>query len=793
MEQAVEQKLADARKQSEKKEEDKSDKKSIQKPSSPRPKNNTKDKSDEKIKDTKADKSSKGADKKFDPSSSKKQDPKDAVRKPDSNSKKQDSKDADKKSDSNSKKQDSKGSSDKKYGNSGEAKDREKNDIKPGTKEFDKKNGKDSYSKTTSKESASKSRTSRDKSWSPMLFERNYYYKDTFETRSDSKGGRSPAKRRTRSPPRRRSRSPPRRRSRSPIRHRRSPSSLRGRDSWRRSPKRRSRSPHDRIRRSSERRDPKALMAKKSFLDDLAVKFAQEGKEFPELEQYRCEINSQFVSNSHSNQFSRKAVEHLCSNISAQNAFMEMTMMAPQMNLPMSNPIVLTDPYNAYPVYQDPSLLSYPIQEPQPMLDSPSMPLECPQLSSMSQPLHMENTSVLKSATYTQNTGTKPSKPSQIWTKQEVKIRIKQALQLLDDADRSVTKSGKFMFRAPTFYENNVNENRSPIVQSDCNPIFGYNTRSGASSSDPFGNVPPKLKAVIDVLRMDEGLISERIYQRHNKNHKAASVEKAKLKAEDRIRFLSNTPMSKKSLQKTTQTDPTACTDCLLRKIKVRYNEGTQTDIVRTIDSCAQTKPMQMQTVSEFGSITELTPNQVRAVSELIKYIKLTVTSGNLKEMRDSLKEDQVYNLNSDLRMAYHYFDAMVENQDLGGPHKVHESESLDRPEDYNEPHVMIEDETVDEYEEYHRAFCPDPDEEGEEAEDYFNPLLLQQNQPSSFQRPLDNRNRFGNNTAKKKSFENSGGNFGGPSRGQFNQQRGRGGARGSKRGAYLDHFNRRK
>lgn len=371
-----------------------------------------------------------------------------------------------------------------------------------------------------------------------------------------------------------------------------------------------------------------------------------------------------------------------------------------------------------------------------------------------------------------------------------VKIRIKQALQLLDDADRSITKTGKFMFRPPTSYGNDVNENRSPIVQSANNPLFAFSTRS-ASTSDPFGNVPPKLKAVVDVLRMDEGLISKKIHQRQQMKQEAANIEQEKLEAKERTKRLQNIPKS--YLQKTTQTDPTVCTDCLLRKIKVRYNEETQTDLVRTVDSDAQTNPMPVQTVSEFGSITELTPNQVRAVSELIKYIKLTVTSGNLREMRDSLNEDQVYNLNGDLRTAYHYFDAMVEHQDLGDDHnaKKDETEPFDQPDDYNEPDTLIEDENVDEYDEFHRAFCPDDDEEEDGgAEVYSNPLLL--NQPSSFQRTMDNRTSFVKNTGKKSSFGNTGGNFGGPSRGHFNPQRGRGGGRGSNKGAHAVPFNRR-
>ncbi|XP_065086898.1 uncharacterized protein LOC135708717 isoform X2 [Ochlerotatus camptorhynchus] len=794
MEKAIEQKLADARKRSDKKEEAKcSDKK---KPSNFGSRNNKTDKGDDKNKDAKV---------------------------------KEKPKDEDKKSDSSSsKKQNSKGGSDKKDGNSGGGKDRE-NNKKPGTSKVDKEsdktlNGKDSasehkktaanlkiksedsISKTKPKDAivrsdgkqreieksrtTSKTRTSREKSKSPILFVRNYNYKDTFEERTSFRGGRSPIRRRSRSPSRRRSRSPVRRRSPSPSRRR---------DSWRRSPRRRSRSPRDRIRsptrshrgrsRSSERRDPKALIAKKSFLDDLAVKFAQEGKEFPELEQYRCEINSQFVSYPHTNQFSRNAVEHVCSNMSAQDAFMDINMMS-QMNVPMGNPIVLTDPYNAYPMYPEtPSLISYPIQSAQPMLNSPGMSLDSPQVSTKS-PFKNENTSVAKSTNQKQNVGTQPSRTSEIWTKQEVKIRIKQALQLLDDADRSITKTGKFMFRAPTFYGNDVNETRSPIVQSASNPLFAFSSRSGATS-DPFGNVPPKLKAVVDVLRMDEGLISQKIYHRHQIKQQAANIERGKLEAEERTRRLQNTPMFKTALQKTTQTDPTVCTDCLLRKIKVRYNEETQTAVVRTVDSGAQTNPMPVQTVSEFGSITELTPNQVRAVSEMIKYIKLTVTSGNLQEMRDSLKEDQVYNLNGDLRTAYHYFDAMVEHQNHG-THKTKkdESESFDQPDDYNEPDTLIEDENVDEYDEFHRAFCPDEDEEDGETEVYSNPLL--QSQPSSFQRTMDNRNSFVKKIGNKSSFANPECNFGGPSRGQFNPHHKRGGGRGTNKGAHAVPFNRR-
>lgn len=648
-------------------------------------------------------------------------------------------------------------------------------------------------------------------------------------------------------------------------------------------------------------------MAKKSFLDDLAVKFAQEGKEFPELEQYRCEINSQFGSHpqpSNQRQFSRHAVEHIIP--------MEMDDMISEMNVPPINnpPIMMTDPYNAYPVYPEtPSLVSYPIQGTEPSLNSPGLSFDSPHPSSAS-PFQNENINVAKSAKQKQNAGSsarqgsacgklanifeltrkyqgedksgtagssmgsvksrldyrpdgntqrgiedcntsrvrrpdysqsicdfcgskghikkkcfalknllrgtanlvdayqpgpsaerpvtellermrtvdsddhdsdsgiqRPKSP-EIWTKQEVKIRIKQALQLLDDADKGIRKTGKFMFRAPSFYGNDVNENRSPIVQSANNPLFAISHNDG-KFSDPFGNVPPKVKAVVDVLRMDEGLVSERIFLRHQKNQETASTAREKLEAEERARRLdSSTLPCKVHLQKTTQTDPTVCTDCLLRKIKVRYNEETQTDIVRTVDSDVQTNPMPVQTVSEFGSITELTPNQVRAVSELIKYIKLTVTSGSLQEMRDSLKEDQVYNLNSDLRTAYHYFDAMVEHQKVGGAPKpmedVGDTFEPEPEDDYNEPETFIEDENVDEYDQYHQAFADEYEEDNGEAELYSNPLLAA-SQPVNVKRTVDNRNTFGKARGHKNSFGTTrgGGHYGGPSRGHPGRGRG--------------------
>lgn len=222
----------------------------------------------------------------------------------------------------------------------------------------------------------SRSKSSRDRSRSPMIYKRNYnYYGRNYDPNyhrrkydSHSSYRRSPYRGRTRSPlpPRRRSRSPHSRRSPSPRRY----------DSRRRSPRRRSRSRSNRDRsRSTDRiADPKALRAKKSFLDDLAVKFAQEGKEFPELEQYRCEINSQFVQYpTVRNQFSRHAMEHSCAST---DPYLDMDVCPPAAD-PIATPIVLTDPYNAYPLYPEAQpLVSYPMQvEPMvmhsPALDSP--------------------------------------------------------------------------------------------------------------------------------------------------------------------------------------------------------------------------------------------------------------------------------------------------------------------------------------------------------------------------------------------------------------------------------------
>lgn len=104
------------------------------------------------------------------------------------------------------------------------------------------------------------------------------------------------------------------------------------------------------------------------------MKFAQEGREFPELEQYRCEINSQFVQYPQfRNQFSINAVEHPC-----DPPYMDMDGCPP--GDPMGTQIVLADPYNAYPLYAEAQpIVSYPMLGEQLALQSPA--LDSPQAS----------------------------------------------------------------------------------------------------------------------------------------------------------------------------------------------------------------------------------------------------------------------------------------------------------------------------------------------------------------------------------------------------------------------------
>lgn len=314
-----------------------------------------------------------------------------------------------------------------------------------------------------------------------------------------------------------------------------------------------------------------------------------------------------------------------------------------------------------------------------------------------------------------------------------MKNHVIQALDLLDELGLTVSRTAKFMYRAPTFYENEVYVNRSPVVQSPTNPVFAFSRRSG-ESSDPFGNIPRKLKPIINLLSLDEGAISKKIFLREQKTAQSALRYRERLEQEERQKRL----QPKLTLQKNTQTDPTVCNECLLR-IKVKVNGESQTFSPQTVESMTQTNPMPVQTVSEFGSITELTPNQVRAVSELIKYIKLTVTSGTLTEMRDSMRDDQVYNLNSDLRTAFQYFDAMVEHKNPAElPKRVnkerlpllsHGKEFKKKIIDHGDKMVnsapIPTDEPLDEedeYEQYHRAFCEgEPEANFEDPQDDYN------------------------------------------------------------------------
>uniref|UniRef100_A0A1Q3F6Y6 Putative serine/threonine-protein kinase prp4 n=1 Tax=Culex tarsalis TaxID=7177 RepID=A0A1Q3F6Y6_CULTA len=662
---------------------------------------------------------------------------------------------------------------------------------------------------------------SRDRSVSPA---RSTRHKSVREHRHRYQSDRrSPPRRRSRSREvsKRRSRSPVRNRSRSP-RYRRSPSSYSRsyRPPARRYSPRRSRSPGRRRSRSRSRissdrgANPKALLAKKSFLDDLAVKFAQEGKEFPELEQYRCEINSQFSSGS---SYMPRSMEHVAGCVGGLYGTappgMGMSMMGGggsmyEMSYPMGAPEYVVD---------TPPLVTYPVVSPGPAKPSPPMmiPLEdimasvqansAAVASSSIETIMPENKVAVSDLLISQQSshGSQPEPAPEkgfVW-RGDVKTRVSQAIELLDDMELAVQRTGKFMYRSQTYYENNIDENRSPMLQGPNNPRYSFNTAPG-ENNDPFGNIPKNIKPVIKTLCLDEGRISERIFLRTRKQQLAATLKKKKQEMEERKKraMASNTP--KAQLQKTTQTDPTICTECLIRKLKFRATAETQTAPVMTTDSVVQTNPMPVQTVSEFGSITELTPNQVRAVSELIRYIKLTATTGSVEEMRNSMLTNQMYTVNGDLRTAYQYFDAMVENKNKNRvvaaptPPAPQILEAIEEPpiediiyEDDNDgtnEENWDDDVEIDEYEKYHKTFGEDT---GDGAVRGRGQTFPQPNTTSQYQDP---KSSFQNNPLAPYGYgtmQHAAGGLRGRGaaaggRGKFTQPRGGRGRGGGKKNA---------
>lgn len=617
-----------------------------------------------------------------------------------------------------------------------------------------------------------------------------------------------------------------RNRSRSP-RYRRSPSSYSRsyRAPSRRYSPRRSRSPV--LRRRSRSRsiissdrgsaNPKALLAKKSFLDDLAVKFAQEGKEFPELEQYRCEINNQFSTGG--SYMPPHTMEHVpgCGGGGyAPPPPPGMSMMGGMYDAPypMTTPeYVATPPLVAYPIAA--AATAAPVKPSPPMM----IPLEdimstvrstSSKGSSSLEAVMPENKVAVSDLLMSKKSslGSLPEPVAEkgfVW-RGDAKTRISQAIQLLDDMELGVHRSGKFMYRSQTYYENNMDENRSPMLQGPNNPRYSFNAPPG-ESNDPFGNIPKNIKPAIKALCLDEGRVSEQIFLRTRKQQLAATLKKKKQEMEERKKRAMANNAPKAQLQKTTQTDPTVCTECLIRKLKFRATAETQTTPIHTADSVVQTNPMPVQTVTEFGSITELTPNQVRAVSELIRYIKLTATTGSVEEMRNKMLRDQMYNVNGDLRSAYQYFDAMVEHKNTGrvvpAPQQQQQPpqeiiEAIDEEpltddiiyEDDNDgtnEENWEDDIEIDEYEQYHRTF-------GEDGEDTAAPVggngrqMFGQTTTTTTNQYQDPKSSFQNNPLAPHSYGSYGGAIRGrgglsTGRGKFNQPRG-GRGRGGKKNA---------
>lgn len=599
--------------------------------------------------------------------------------------------------------------------------------------------------------SRSKSRSARGKSRSPGPRGSRYSRTD------ESKGNRSSS--RTRSPVRRRS--PPRRRNSIDYRY--------SRDIRRPiPPRRRSRSPRrtgSRPYRRSPVNDSKSLIAKKNFLDDLAVIFAQEGKEFPELEQYRCEINNQFDP---SNNYMPAPEPGFVNN---------------GVHMHNQAPMDMPNPYDAY-LYPSPtifpdsalnmqSFVSYPIAGMQP--PPPPFQQEIPQhniplvANPVPEQCQMDNI----------NDGMIPSdSPPEIFTKLEVETNVNQAVRQLEDLAMAINRSAKFMYRTPTFYDSQakVNEHRSPLIQSPTNPLFAFTNRSGASNN-PFGNISAKHRQIIEKLCLDEGRISYKISLRHRNNNAFNKSHNQTAPIDERSNYPQIGQPPAVMLQKQTQTDPTVCTQCLVRKLKTKADFCTQTPTVPKYNAAVQTNPVPKEKISEFGSITELTPNQVRAVSELIKYIKLTGTSGSLEAMRNSMQEDRVYSLNNDLRTGYQYFDAMVKHnnaetqpkyppkptfsrveQNMQNANRYNEYELVNKPKpvperleyqatrgnmytgvpENNKRNEIIEglqdDESIDEYEKFHQNFCDDDnlvDKDGPSGQDP-PPQLYNRTQPGA-------------------------------------------------------------
>lgn len=467
------------------------------------------------------------------------------------------------------------------------------------------------------------------------------------------------------------------------------------------------------------------------------------------------------------------------------------------------------------PIMDTPPLVTYPIAQAAPAKPSPPMMIPLEDImasvratsagSSSLETIMPENQVAVSDLLISQqaNLGsqTEPVPEKGFVWRGDVKTRVTQAIELLDDLELAVKRNGKFMYRSQTYYENSTDENRSPMLQGPNNPRFAFNSPP-AECNDPFGNIPKNIKPVIKSLCLDEGRISERIFLRSRKQQLAATLKKKKQEMEERKKRALVTIMPKAQLQKTTQTDPTVCTECLIRKLKFRATAETQTAPVLTTDSVVQTNPMPVQTVSEFGSITELTPNQVRAVSELIRYIKLTATTGSVDEMRKSMLNDQMYAVNGDLRTVYQYFDAMVEHKNsrvvvppppppVAQPQPI--LEAIDEPpiediiyEDDNDGTNVEnwdDDREMDEYDRFHQNFSEDNEPPSAAVGTSFG----QKQQPHQF---LDPASSFQQNPLAPYGYGSMpqaggiGGRGGaGAGRGKFTQPRG-GRGRGGKKNA---------
>lgn len=240
--------------------------------------------------------------------------------------------------------------------------------------------------------------------------------------------------------------------------------------------------------------------------------------------------------------------------------------------------------------------------------------------------------------------------------------RIKEAISILDKQETKV-QSAQFLYVAPTYHTDLKKlDNRSPLIWNDQNVLYASSSKSkDVTLCEPFRNINPKMKKMIERLGLDEGNISLRIAQQ--KKEKANSEAGGDVGT---IQAITIVPVrggaAKRLIDRSIQTEELNCMECVQRRSKTYVSVNTQTmGRSRTVDMSVQTD---RDRDVELHSMNELNANQVKILNEIMRYMKKRQVSGSMTNLMHNLERDAPELRNQHLNAGLHYVSEIMERNE---------------------------------------------------------------------------------------------------------------------------------